>query len=117
MSKKLRELEESLGLMAMPDEAKLLRETADTIYRLQTRVAELEAIVLFCFSLNPDTSDGTEEIGHELLPMPDHIYKGIIATLKAAKAPGAKEESGCNDCEEPACSVCQQRFTAPGAAP
>ncbi len=55
----------------------------------QGEIERLQAVIQFCFVLNPDHDD-TDIIGHELRPMPHAVRETIIDVLAAAQA--AKEE-------------------------
>ena len=53
---------------------------------LQADVEQLRKVIQYNFCLNPDTSDGTELIGREMMPMPDNVRLTIIAECMRAEA-------------------------------
>ncbi len=56
----------------------------ETIESLLAERDELRAVVRFAFHMeNPDTTDGTDVIGHELMPMPADIRATVIRGCKA----------------------------------
>ena len=68
-----------LTFKGLPSQGAIYLHALKTIDRLQRAIR-------FSFCLNPDTSDGTELIGREMLPMPDDIRQTIIGECEAAEA-------------------------------
>lgn len=67
----------------------MMLHTGGEIDNLQAEVDRLQAVIMFCFVLNP-RHDDMDIIGHELRPMPSDVRETIIDILAAASA--AKEE-------------------------
>lgn len=61
-------------------------ELEEEIERLQAIVDDLQRVVRWYFSLNPDSSDRTTLIGRNVWPMPDNIFETIVRECEAAEA-------------------------------
>ena len=73
---------------ANPDRSKgiYLDYAYEAIHECVDKIEQLQNVICYNFGLNPDTSDGTELIGREIMPMPDEMWWKIVDLLNGKQA-------------------------------